>query len=206
VAIVVSILALLFTVGAFWYMNLWPGRLKGYGPSTWAGYVSSDELTLRIPVLVANSGARPKVITNVRLRLLAPRSVLKLSWQTFRVGIRPTDADIKDMATHFVVPGRSALREFVEFRGHFEQGVIEPREYEVKLDMQIDGQDVWREIASFALRLWHFGNSPDRYIARSNSKDECRPGERLDAPKILAETMVKRWHMDKPSWAPDLGE
>lgn len=204
-AIVVSILALLFTVSAFWYMNLWPGRLRGYGPSTWAGYVSRDQLTLRIPVLVANSGASSKVVTNVRLRLLAPHRVLKLSWQTFRTGIRPTDDDIKDMATHFVVPARGAVREFVEFRGRFEHGVIEPREYEIKLDTQVDGGDNWQETASFALRLWHLGDSPDRYIARSNSHEECRPGEKDDAPRVLAEMMVDRWHMEKPSWASDLG-
>lgn len=60
-------LALFFTIGSFYWLQARKGRLKLYPVVTFSGYRNKSRLVLRLPVILFNSGACPRVITALRL-------------------------------------------------------------------------------------------------------------------------------------------
>ena len=55
----IATLALLFAVGSFWWLHARHGRLKSYAPEAFAGYMKPEEVTIRLPLAIANTGAAP---------------------------------------------------------------------------------------------------------------------------------------------------
>lgn len=199
-AIVLSILALGFTIFSFWYIHAWPGRIIGFPPTTWAGHLARDGVTVRLPVILKNTGAADRVILRVRLVLNHRTKDLVLQSETFRVSLDPGPDDIQDMAAAFAIPRRSVIQHYIEFVGDTTE-VLEPTEYQATLQVEADGKRGWTTVSKFVFRAWHLSTAPDRYITRRNTAEECRPGERKEAVQKILELVNERWHLEPPSWA-----
>ena len=69
-SVAIASLALLFTVGSFWWLNARQGRLKSYEPQSFAACRIPDKLRLLFPLVLYNSGATPIVVQDMRLTFL----------------------------------------------------------------------------------------------------------------------------------------
>jgi hypothetical protein len=65
----VATLALVFTVGSFYWMNWRKGKLIVGPPSTYGITCSANRLIVELPFIFFNNGATTKVIHNLRLTL-----------------------------------------------------------------------------------------------------------------------------------------
>src|SRR6266496_3174530 len=73
-SIAVASLALVFTIGSFWWLNARQGRLKSFEPQSFAACRTPDILRLRFPLVFYNTGAKPIVVQDMRLSFpLSPR-------------------------------------------------------------------------------------------------------------------------------------
>jgi len=85
----------------------------------------------------------------------------------------------------FAVPGRTAVRLFVEFGGPFPGFVPSARDYEARVDVRLGHSSGWGELVTVALR---FGGliDPDHYLAYSNRPKEITPEVQGKANAALA--------------------
>jgi hypothetical protein len=65
-ALVISLLALLFTLSSFWWLNARRGAIQAATPQ---GYAFVDGFRLRLPLALFNSGAVPLLITDLRIQI-----------------------------------------------------------------------------------------------------------------------------------------
>jgi hypothetical protein len=115
-ALLVAVLALLFTVASFWWLNARRGSLEVGQPGA---YAFANKPRLRLPIVFYNTGARALMVTDLRL-LLVDADQPPLHWIATTSQLRPQSTNERDFATPFAVPGRGT-REFVFEFGH-EQG------------------------------------------------------------------------------------
>lgn len=112
----ISCLALLFTIGSFYWLQARKGRLKLYPVITFSGYWNKSRLVLRLPVILFNSGARPRVITALRLVTTDDEGTrIVLECHSFRKTIDPTSEDMEDMAHAYAIPGRQVVTKHAHF-------------------------------------------------------------------------------------------
>src|SRR6266487_3495961 len=104
-SIAVASLALLFTVGSFWWLNARQGRLKSFEPHSFAACRTPDRLRLRFPLVLYNTGAKPIVVQDMQLSFPEePRWKLPLPWITTRSQLNPTSDEGYDFLAVFSLP------------------------------------------------------------------------------------------------------
>jgi hypothetical protein len=137
-SVTVASLALLFTVGSFWWLNARQGRLKSFEPQSFAACVTPDILRLRFPLVLYNSGAKPIIIQNLRLRFPEePRWNRPLPWTTTRSQLKPASDDNHAFPAVFSLSGRTAQQMFVEFGGVFPEVTPLARDYRVQIEVNL---------------------------------------------------------------------
>lgn len=65
--LVIAVLALLFTVGSFWWLSARAGRLTLATPRTYAYAGPAGTLRLRFPLTFYNTGARDLIVEDLRV-------------------------------------------------------------------------------------------------------------------------------------------
>lgn len=113
----IACLALLFTVGSFYWLQARKGRLKLYPVVTFSGFMTKERMVLRLPVIIFNSGARPRVVTALRLVALddaGERVVMEC--QSFRKTISPETDDREDSAHAYAIAGRQVVTKHAQFQ------------------------------------------------------------------------------------------
>lgn len=143
--LVVSVSALAFTVGSFYWLQARTGRLKVYPVSTFSGSAADPSFLLRLPIMIYNSGAKPRVVSGLRLRFHGEESAL-LECHTFRVGVRPTSDDIEDFFYPYVVPGREVVTKFAHFRGEGFLRLLTDRPSSFVVQVQHEGKSKWKAL------------------------------------------------------------
>lgn len=108
---IIPVLALIFTVTAFWWVFMRPGRLSVSPPATYAT-PPGPTLRLRLPLVLVNRGAMPYVVADLRLVV---NGVHAFHWSSVRSKVSPAIDDFVDAAAPFCVKGRDARQVFVEF-------------------------------------------------------------------------------------------
>ena len=150
----VAILALLFTVASFWWMNARRGRLVSYAPHSFAGAnpVGSSSL-IRLPLVLYNTGATPIVVQDLRLVLESAdgSSDLVLPWAIERAELKPHKDDGHQMPAVFSVGGRTADRRFIEFALDRDNPPLQLRAYVARAEARIGRREGWTQIVSFVL-------------------------------------------------------
>lgn len=151
-ALAISILALLFTVFSFWWMNWRTGKLHVGIPRTYAAYSTQEgRMLLEFPFIFFNDGPTPIFVQNLRLLFLDEAQPRPLVF-TATVKKLGKDED-RAFATQFPVHGRQALLLICQF--HREPGgkTFEPQEYLMELQAKIDNDREWKQLHQFSLNV-----------------------------------------------------
>ncbi len=135
VALVVAALALLFTVGSFWWLYARVGRLRAFEPRTFSAHVSADQTRIILPIMLANTGPVPIVVLAMRLRFADAISEKPMDWDWTRATVDPNRGELVDGAALFSVEGRSTYLLNAEFVGDYPGLIPEPRAYSVTLEV-----------------------------------------------------------------------
>lgn len=176
-AIFVSILALVFTITSFWWLNVRRGSLRAGVPAFFAFAGTPQRLRVRLPLVIHNTGAASIIVDD--LRLVVDSHVLR--WITVRRSVRPEKDDLVDFASSVHVAGRQSLRFFAEFGEDPSPWHPEPgRCYKLRIDRQVNTS--WKPLLAFD--WWAPKENMNRYVAHRNTSeggppppDQPPPGE-----------------------------
>jgi hypothetical protein len=148
----ISVLALLFTILSFWWMNWRRGKLIVSPPRSYAALGSRDgDLDIDLPLVFFNTGPIPYIVENLRLIFADeedPRP-LSLNATSQNLGTRQNRA----FATQFIVRGREAVSMVYEFKRRPGQMLFEPRRYDMKVQAKFAHKTAWQNICSFPLNV-----------------------------------------------------
>jgi hypothetical protein len=168
----IAILALMFTIGSFWWLQARQGKLRSYQPYSLAYSQVANQALLRFPLVLYNTGAKPIIVQDLRLSFPAESRVAPLPWRTSRLRLKPTADDGSTLPAPFAVPGRQAQQHFIEFGSDsmdplpgidFKEG-----EYRVLIEVLLGHKKKWKQLLSFPLgakQIKHLSS----YTAYSNT-------------------------------------
>ena len=189
-SIMVASLALLFTVGSFWWLNARQGKLKSSEPQSFAACRTPDKLRLLFPLVLYNSGATPIVVQDMQLRFPEEsRWNAPLPWTTTRSQLPPSDGGWAFPAV-FSIPGRTAQQLFIEFGGLFPDVTPLARDYRVLIEVKVVHRKQWKHLVTFTLSGAHITH-PERYIAYSNSPHDLTE-ETVRESEAALERLISR--------------
>lgn len=160
-ALVISILALLFTVFSFWWMNWRTGKLHIGSPRTYAAFGSQEgRMVLEFPFVFFNDGPMPIFVQNLRLLFLQETQPRPLS---FIATVKKLGKDEdRAFATQFPVHGREAILLICEFQREPGGMTFEARNYPMELQAKLSNSKKWKQICRFSL------NVPERSLPTIN--------------------------------------
>lgn len=177
-SVIVACCALLFTVGSFYWLQARKGRLKLYPVTTFSGAAANGKVTLRMPVIIYNTGARPRVVTGVRLRWQGD-GLFRFECHTFRKTVEPTPEDTEDYAHPYVVPGRSVVTKYAHFAGDGFARHLSAESSIFDVEVMLDDQTEWRVLGPVRIHteiMYSLG-----YVTYTNNSDLWPAGILSDA-------------------------
>jgi hypothetical protein len=149
-ALFISLMALLFTVFSFWWMNWRPGKLRVGRPRSYAAIGSdSGNVMVELPLVFFNRGATPILVHNLRLRIEGGGKPLAFNAVVDKIG---TDVG-RRFAIQFPVRQQEALSLICEFQRGGGGLLFEARRYSVTLEGVWGRSERWRRLAQFDLRV-----------------------------------------------------
>jgi hypothetical protein len=150
VPLAISGLALIFTLGSFWWLNARRGRLRAARPRSFAYLATSEQLRLRLPLSLYNTGAEALLVEDLRVVDDEQPTTSTLRWITTRDRLRPEKEDGFAFATPFAVAGRSAREIIAEFGGDkIEWDPPAASMHRLRLEAMLHPRDDWVEVVSF---------------------------------------------------------
>lgn len=173
-SLLVALAALLFSIVSFWWLQARRGKLKMSSIPAFSGHIAHDgRIALRLPVLLYNTGARTRVVDE--LRLVIPSWDHPIGdWQTFHSTLEPrsgpTDRD--DFAGPYAIDGRRAVMRFVKFTHAVGARLPEPAATPGALEARLDGSDDWETVAPLTIYLAHMAH-PEIYGTYRNRAAPC---------------------------------
>ncbi len=169
-ALVIAVLALLFTIGSFWWIHAREGKLEVAQPHA---YAFASKPRLRMPLAFYNTGAKALVVANLRLRVEGDPDRSQLEWITTRAVLRPETDDGFAYATPFAVEGRSTKEVFAEFGDGLGWSPAPGSYRRLRLDAVIHPSQEWAEVASFDWWAPPPGAVVTAYITHRNEPSEA---------------------------------
>ena len=154
--LIVAVAALAFTVASFWWLNARRGRLVAAALDAYAVGNPPDDLMLRLPLAIHNTGAKALVVGNLRCRF-PDSDAPDQPWRTTRKILGTGPGDVEDDATPFPVEGRHAVPKVIEFGDRSTAVKLSPRTYRVliEVDHTLAGSagTTWRKLVEFDLHV-----------------------------------------------------
>jgi hypothetical protein len=168
----IAVLALMFTIGSFWWLQARQGRLRSYPPLSFAFGGNQKLALIRLPLVLYNSGAKPIIVQDLRLSFPEQPGVTPLPWRSLRSQLRPAAEDSLKLPAAFSVPGRTAQQHFIEFGVDSADPLpgidLQAQEYRVSVEVLMGHKRKWRRLVTFALEGKHIDLS-GAYLAYSNT-------------------------------------
>lgn len=154
----IAVLALLFTIASFWWLNARRGKLHLVGiPRSFAVSTASNKLHLNVPLSLYNSGPTPVWASNLKLRLATPGLPEVVHFVATRPGVQPRSNDERPMATQMALGARESRVICCEF---IERGSSGPRLSEGPMSVEVVATETrtWgrqrdRVLGAFDLRV-----------------------------------------------------
>jgi len=172
-ALLVSGLALAFTVGSFWWLHARRGSLTATAPRS---YAFAEKVRLRLPLAFFNTGAMALIVSDLRLIIEDETSRNPLGWITTRTRLRPEPDDGFAFATPFSVQGRGTKEVIAEFGDDLGWTPAPGSRHRIRLQAQVHPSEEWDDVVAFD---WWAPPSADvmkRYIAHRNEPAGDRAG------------------------------
>ncbi len=172
VSILIAVLALLFTVASFWWLNARSGRLLGSIPTTFAMFFDNSTARFRIPVILYNTGAKTTVVESLRLAIIGSGNE-PLEWVTTGTRLRPIEGEKDDFATPFAIEGRRVIRIFPDFKETPPSWRPQPGStHQMAIQAYTLGKRQWRTVVEFPLAVPR--ENLDRFIVHRNAAAQVR--------------------------------
>lgn len=164
-SIVVSILALLFTVAAFWWLHARRGKIEASAPRT---YAFAEKVRLRLPLVFFNTGAAALTVTDLRIALDGDPARSGFDWITTRSTLRPANGDDHRYATPFAVRGRDAREVIAEFGDNDGWSPPPGSRHRMRVQAMVSPSEEWEEVGAFDWWAPPAGANTRAYIAHRN--------------------------------------
>jgi hypothetical protein len=170
VSVLIAVLALLFTVASFWWLQARTGKVTAATPSA---YAFASKPRLRVPLAFFNDCARPLLISDLRIVILEGGRD-PLQWVTTRKLLRPEEEDGFSYKTPFAVPGRGTREVIAEFGDNAGWSPEPESKWTFQLQAHVHPSEEWIEVTTSS--WWAPGPEADlaRYIAYSNEPEISR--------------------------------
>lgn len=151
-AFVISILALLFTVFSFWWMNWRRGKLSVGGPRSYAAQNSNDAgMILDLPFVFFNDGPTPIFVQNLRLQFVNETHPRPLNFVATVTKLANSEG--RAMATQFPLLGRQAQLIICQFHRKPSGMIFEARNYPLELQAKLNNDNKWITVCRFTLNV-----------------------------------------------------
>jgi len=167
-ALAVAVLALLFTVGSFWWLYTRRGSLEVARPGTYA-YAAST-LRLRVPLAFYNTGARALIVSDLRVAVVDDSACPPLLWLAVVSKLLPDGRNARDYSTPFAVQGRATREVVAEFEGFW--CPLLGTKHRMRLEAKLHPDDSWLDIVDFDWWAPPPGASMGQYITYRNAPPE----------------------------------
>jgi len=166
-AVAISLFALAFTIGSFWWLHARRGSLTATAPRAHA--FNGRPMRLRLPLVFYNSGARALIVDDLRVLVDDEPLGKPLRWVTTRDTLRPWSNDRHTFATPFAVEGRIAREAIAEFEGDW--APVATSSHRLRVQAQVHPSEDWHDVVVF--RWWAPpGELMKQYIAHRNEPVE----------------------------------
>jgi len=154
--LIISVCALLFTIGSFWWQNVRTGKLLVTGPRSYvvvAEVPDARPLIIKLPFVFCNTGAAYIVIENLRL-VIQSQAGDQRPLKFVATLERLEDTQRRTFATQFPIRGREATKVFCEFQRDPGLLVFDARTYAMKLEGQLLNKGTkWIDLCSFPINI-----------------------------------------------------
>jgi hypothetical protein len=151
-ALIISTLALLFTISSFWWMNWRRGKLIVGKPRSYAARgAQTENLIITLPLVFFNEGAAAIVVQNLQLLLLQEGETRPLFFNATLEKLLKDES--RSFATQFPVRGREAVTLICEFQRSPGNLVFESKRYPIELQAILDDRNEWETLARFDLNI-----------------------------------------------------
>lgn len=143
-ALAVALLALVFTVGSFWWLNARRGSLEVGQPGAYA-FATGDRF--RFPLAFYNNGATALVVTDLRAVPVAPPERPPYRWLATISHLKPDEENERDFPTPFTVPGRGTREVVAEFEGSW--APVPASQHRLRLEARLLSGHDWTAVGEF---------------------------------------------------------
>ena len=150
VAVAISVCALVFTVGSFWWLHAREGSITVPEPSMYAITATDDRVRLRLPLVLYNTGAKALVVGDLRLVVDGSAARAPMRWITTRSSLQPKSDDGHELATPFAIQGRGTREVIAEFG--YDDGGWTPapaQRYFLLLQARVGTSNDWQRLSTF---------------------------------------------------------
>jgi hypothetical protein len=148
---IVAVLALLFTVGSFWWMNWRRGMLLVGPPRSYGAAQEGDVLLMHVPLVFFNPAPTPIIVHHLRLVFADRPAQTPLYFIATVEGLGMTKE--RRFATQFLVRGRDGVSLVCDFQRRPSGPSVGAGHYRMELEAMLLGSDNWRRICSFRLNV-----------------------------------------------------
>ncbi|RAO09572.1 hypothetical protein MED15_05861 [Micromonospora noduli] len=187
-----AVLALLFTVASFWWIQVRRGRLRCYTSHVYSGAFSPRKLVFVVPLVLHNPAPAPLVVTDLRLLIDASKGgpssdlagfPMKLRWIASHTAVYPKD-ETRTFAAPFAVDGRKAVECFIEFQRADPPRLLEDGPYKATIEALVEPRSWrtrrrWSPLLSYTFNSQLAGASRASLIPRSNDPDLDGEGDEV---------------------------
>ncbi len=175
-SLIISCLALAFTLFSFWWMNWRKGQLIVGPPRSYAACSNGPNslIILQLPLVFYNDGAATQVVQNLRLSLEQKNNKSKILHFNNTLSDLASDSN-KKWARQFAIGGRKSYSSIFVFQRKAGNFVFAPEKCKAILEAKIDKGNRWQVLLTFEIQtpankinilnsntLIAYDNDPDR--------------------------------------------
>jgi hypothetical protein len=152
-ALVISALAVLFTLFSFWWLHWRRGRIIVGPPRSFAATSTGKDglLIVQLPLVFYNDGAASQVVQNLRLNLVQDvnRSAILHFYSTVA---DLANADTRKWARQFAIEGRNSYSSVFVFQQSPGNFIFAAGKCQATLEGKLNNQDSWKVLLTFDLQ------------------------------------------------------
>lgn len=181
-SVFIAVLALLFTIASFWWIQVRRGRVVIYPPSTYAASFTLQKLVLILPLVLYNTGPAPLIVLGLRLTIIdrrhagspaEPALPATIYWHATPSRLyNPEDGKgSRPFASPFSVEGRKAVERFVEFQWNPAGTTLDDGPYDITVEVRTAHRRGWRRAVAFQLHTQLISAERAALLVRPNDPD-----------------------------------